>query len=153
MTIAIEAPRQRDLLELLRLSDEYALSLYPAESCYLLDVGELEGPDVTVFVSRAVSGMANGMAALVNRRDGSGELKRMFVLDSARGRGVARALLAVIEECAGAQGIHTLQLETGPKQLDAVALYKSAGFRSIPNFGPYVGDQFSVCMEKRLPES
>ena len=157
-TITIEPPRQDDVLELLRLSDEYALSLYPAESCYLLNMAELETDGVAVFVARDGSagaaagghGTALGLAALVDRGDGSGEIKRVFVVDAARGRGIARALLAAIHARARAAGIRTLQLETGTRQVAATALYESTGYRVIPNFAPYVGDEFSMCVEKKL---
>jgi len=147
--VTIEAPRQPEVLELLTLSDEYALSLYPADSCYMLDVGDLERPDVAVFVARE-NGEALGMGALVDRGDGSAELKRMFVHDRARGRGIARGVLSAIEAHARAAGIRVIQLETGPKQLAAIALYERHGYARIPNFGQYVGDEFSVCMEKSL---
>lgn len=150
MTVCIEPPRQPELLELLRLSDEYALSLYPPDSCFMLDVSELEAPDVAVFVSRTDSGTANGIVAIVDRGNGSAELKRMFVPEAARGRGIARALLAATDAFAGNRGIRTLQLETGPKQLAAIGLYEAVGYRVVPNFGQYVGDEFSVCMEKSL---
>ena len=150
ITITPEPPRQPELIELLRLSDEFALSLYPPESCYMLDLGELEADGVTVFVARAETD-ALGVAALVDRGDGSGEIKRMFVRDSARGRGVARALLAAIDDAATARGIRILQLETGPDHVAALALYRASGFEVIPNFGQYCGDDFSICMEKHLP--
>ncbi|GAB3139930.1 GNAT family N-acetyltransferase [Marisediminicola antarctica] len=149
ISIAVEVPRQPELIELLRLSDEFALALYPPESCYMLDVGALEADGVTVFVARTEAD-AVGIAALVDRGDGSGEIKRMFVHDSARGRGVARALLAAIDEAALTCGIHTLQLETGPEHVEAIALYLASGFAVIPNFGQYLGDEFSICMEKAL---
>lgn len=50
--ITIEAPRQDELLDLLRQSDEYAAALYPPESCYMLNIAELEAPNVAVFVAR-----------------------------------------------------------------------------------------------------
>ena len=161
LSIAPEPPRQPEVVELLRLSDEFALSLYPPESCYMLDLGELEADNVSVFVARdrdaadgvadETAGTAVGIAALVDRSDGTGEIKRMFVPDSARGRGIARALLAAIDDAAQAGGIRTLQLETGPEHTAAIALYLASGFTVIPNFGQYVGDAFSVCMEKPLP--
>jgi len=150
ISIATEMPRKPELIELLRLSDEFALALYPPESCYMLDVGALEADGVAVFVARTETD-AVGIAALVDRGDGSGEIKRMFVHDSARGRGVARALLAAIDEAAQARSIRTLQLETGPEHVAAIALYQASGFAVIPNFGQYLGDEFSICMEKRLP--
>ena len=135
---------------MLRESDAFALSLYPADSCYMLDLNELAADGVTVFVARDDDSTAVGMAALVNRGDGSGELKRLFVREAGRGQGVATAVMDALEQAAREQSIHTLQLETGPKQLAAIALYESRGSEHIDNFGPYVGDDFSVCMQKAL---
>jgi len=148
-SVSIEAPRQPEILELLRLGDELALSLYPAENYYGLAIDELDAPGVSVFVAR-VDGIAVGTAALVDRGDGSAELKRMFVLESARGRGIASLLLAALEEHALANAIGVIQLETGAPQPAAIALYEKHGYRHIPNFGQYVDDPTSVCMEKRL---
>jgi putative acetyltransferase len=149
IAVAVEPPRQPAVLELLRQSDEFTLSLYPPESCHLLDVEELEVDGVTVFIGRA-DGVVRGVAALVNRGDGSGELKRMFVTESARGTGLGRLLLESVEDEARRVGVITLQLETGPKQLAAIGLYERLGYRLIPNFGKYIGDRFSVCYEKSL---
>ncbi|MGO4592428.1 GNAT family N-acetyltransferase [Leifsonia sp. 2TAF2] len=147
-----EPPRQPEVEELLRLSDEFAFALYPADSCYLLDVSELEKPGVTVFVAR-VDGRALGMAGLVvSAADGepNAELKRMFVHEDARGRGLARSLLGALEAAAADAGVPEIRLETGPLQHAAIALYERAGYARIPNFGPYVGDEFSVCYAKAL---
>jgi putative acetyltransferase len=150
LTTAIEVPRQDDLLELMRLGDEFTLGLYPPESSHLLGVEELERPEVTVFAARG-DGTALGMVALVDRGDGSAELKRMFVLPHQRGRGVAAALMRTLEDFATAHDIRIVQLETGPLQPAALRLYERCGYRLIPNFGKYVGDPNSVCYEKKLP--
>jgi len=146
-----EPPRQPDIEELLRLSDDFALALYPADSCYLLDVGELEKPGVTLFVGRN-DGRALGIAALVvdPAAPTYGELKRMFVHEDARGQGLARGLLAAVEAAATEAGIAELRLETGPLQDAAIALYESSGYERIPNFGAYVDGQFSICYGKPL---
>jgi putative acetyltransferase len=149
INIAIEAPRQPALLDLMRQGDEYTLSLYPPESCHLLGVQELEARGVTVFAAREV-GRVVGMAAIVDRGDGSGELKRMFVPESARGRGVAGRILASLEQFAASAGISLIQLETGPLQHAAIALYEQRGYELIPNFGKYIGDPNSVCYQKRV---
>lgn len=65
------------------------------------------------------------------------ELKRMFTAPSARGRGVARRLLAAIEESARADGRERVILETGDKQPEAIALYISCGYQRIADFGYY----------------
>jgi putative acetyltransferase len=145
--IRVEPARQDDLIELMRQGDEFTLALYPPESAHLLGVDELELPGVTVFVARD-GGPALGMAALVERGDGTAELKRMFVPPPARGRGIAGDLLIAVEGHAAKHGIHLIQLETGPLQDAAIRLYERAGYLLIPNFGKYVGDDNSVCYEK-----
>lgn len=150
IAIATEPPRTPEIEELLRLGDEFTLALYPADSCYLLDVSELEAPGVTVLVGRDASGRAIGMVAVVEKGDGTAELKRMFVHEDARGQGLASALLADAEAAAVGAGVTTLQLETGPRQDAAIALYERRGYERIPNFGPYEGDPHSICYAKRL---
>ena len=71
--------------------------------------------------------------------DGDAELKRMFTLASARGKGVARKLLAAIEDSARLAGCRRVILETGDKQPEAIGLYESAGYRRIEDFGYYKG--------------
>lgn len=148
-TVDIENPRQDDVLALLQQGDDFALSLYPAESYYGLDVAALERSDVSLYVARE-DGVALGTAAIVDRGDGSAELKRMFVTDTARGLGVGRSLLGAIEAHARAAGIILVQLETGLPQAAAIALYERAGYRQIARFGQYTNDPSSYCMEKRL---
>jgi len=153
VTITVEAPRQPEVERLLDGSSTYAQSLYPPESNFLLDIATLERPEVTFYVARlGQSGRAVGIAALVAEADAaSGELKRMFVDPSARGRGVAGALLARIEADASARGIREIVLETGDLHDAAQALYTRHGYRNVPQFGQYVGEPHSVCFAKSLP--
>jgi putative acetyltransferase len=52
------------------------------------------------------------------------ELKRMYVRPEARNRGVAREILRALEKEARAIGVSRLVLETGVRQLAAMALYR-----------------------------
>lgn len=149
VTVSIEPPRQPDVLDLLRQGDEFALSLYPAENYYGLDIDALERPGVDVFVARDAASVV-GTAALVPLADSLAELKRMFVSPAARGLGVASSLLRAAEDRARALGAGAVRLETGLPQAAAIALYEKHGYRHIPQFGQYVGDPTSVCMEKVL---
>jgi len=65
------------------------------------------------------------------------ELKRMYVDPAQRGRGFARLLLAALEEAARGLGCTRVQLETGDRQPEAIALYESAGYTRITDFGYY----------------
>ncbi len=62
------------------------------------------------------------------------ELKRMYVIPQARGRGLGRVLLAALEDRARALGYSIARLDTGPEQPGAQHLYESAGYVEIANF-------------------
>jgi putative acetyltransferase len=147
-SVDVENPRQDDVRALLQQGDDFALSLYAPESYYGLEISALERPEVTFYVARE-DGVALGTVAIVDRGDGSAEIKRMFVTDLARGLGVGRSLLAAVEAHAHVTGISLLQLETGLPQAAAIGLYERFGFQQIPRFGQYVDDPSSYCMEKR----
>ncbi|REE94549.1 ribosomal protein S18 acetylase RimI-like enzyme [Paenibacillus taihuensis] len=78
------------------------------------------------------------------------EMKRMFVLDEARGKGIAKAVLSELEQWAKQEGNRRAILETGTGQPEAIALYTKMGYDRIPNYEPYVGSDESVCMGKDL---
>ncbi|MEV0002031.1 GNAT family N-acetyltransferase [Micromonospora sp. NPDC050980] len=65
------------------------------------------------------------------------ELKRMYTAPAARGRGVARSVLAAIERSARDAGRKRIVLECGDRQPEAIAMYTSSGYERIPNFGYY----------------
>jgi len=148
MNISTERADAPGVRELLELSDEFHNELYPPEAVFLLDVTELLQPEVTVVVAREGE-RAVGMGAIVVR-DGYAEVKRMYLRDEARGHGTADRILQSLEAAARAEGVDTLQLETGPLQPAAIAFYERNGFTRIPNFGEYAGEELSVCFAKRI---
>jgi len=150
--LAIESPDQHEIHELLKASDAYMAALYPAESNHLLDVRELCRPGVTFIVAR-MGGRAVGCGAIVESADGWAEIKRMFVSPVARGQNIGRRLLQRLEATAVDKGIPLLRLETGIKQPEALALYRSAGFVEIGPFGKYGPDPLSLFMEKPLQKA
>jgi GNAT superfamily N-acetyltransferase len=80
--------------------------------------------------------------------DGVAEIKRMYVRPAARSRGVARALLEALEDSAASLGYGATRLDTGPKQVHAGRLYRSAGYVEVP---PYNENPFACFWgEKRL---
>jgi GNAT superfamily N-acetyltransferase len=112
-------------------------------------------PDDIVLTVLAIDpdGRPVGHAAL--RRLGPDlEVKRVVVLADARGHGLARRLMAYLENFAEARGARRLILQTGDRQPDAVALYRSLGYQPIAIYQPYTDAiPFSMCFEKLLAPS
>jgi putative acetyltransferase len=149
ITIARESPRQDDVVALIRQSDVLMRSLYPAESNHLVDVDSLAALNVHFFVARE-HGRALGCGAFVLGEAGQAEMKRVFVDPAARGKGIARALLEALERDAAKRGVTLMQLETGIRQPEAIALYRKLGYAERGPFGSYQPDPLSLFMEKRL---
>ncbi|MEP2669702.1 MAG: GNAT family N-acetyltransferase [Cyclobacteriaceae bacterium] len=76
------------------------------------------------------------------------EVKRMYVSPAHRGKGIAAAILTALESWATELGATRCVLETGKKQLEAMALYRKSGYKVIPNYDQYAGLENSVCFEK-----
>lgn len=82
--------------------------------------------------------------------DGDAEIKRMYVIEQMRGQGLARRILAALEEDARDAGRRRMVLETGAKQPEAVALYTSSGYEPCEKFGYYRCHELSLCYAKAL---
>jgi GNAT superfamily N-acetyltransferase len=85
-----------------------------------------------------------GCAALKFHGDAVADLKRMWVDSAARGHGIGRRLLTELEAIAASQGIRTLRLETNGTLVEAITLYRSAGYVEVPAFSdePYAHHWF-----------
>ncbi len=74
------------------------------------------------------------VGAVKRLEPGLAEIKRMYVAPAGRSMGVARKLLAALEDAARTLGYSRVRLDTGPQQPHARALYLSAGYREIPDY-------------------
>ncbi|MET8943147.1 GNAT family N-acetyltransferase [Streptomyces sp. NPDC004542] len=117
----------------------------PPSGVYLIAYDETGRPVATGgWRSRDANGEGNV--------DGDAELKRMYVVDGMRGRGLARRMLAALEEDARAAGRLRMVLETGTKQPEAIALYSSSGYEPCAKFGYYRHHEESRCFAKALKD-
>ncbi len=73
-------------------------------------------------------------AGLKHHAGGAAEVKRMWVAPSARGLGLGRRLLEAVEDLARAEGVTWLRLDTNEHLVEAIAMYRSAGYREIPRY-------------------
>ena len=82
---------------------------------------------------------------------GVAEIKRMYVRPAQRGRHIGGMILRALETTALGLGCHRLVLETGTRQVEAMALYRRHGFAEIPCWGEYLDSaETSTCLAKDL---
>ena len=152
-TLTLDHPHARRLIT--ELQQEYVCR-YGDDDATPIDVSEFVAPRGT-FVVGYLDGVAvacGGWRAHESGpefAEGDAELKRMYVVPAARGRGLSRILLADLERRAVAAGRRRLVLETGIRQPEAIGLYASSGYTEIPRFGMYRCDPRSRCFAKLLP--
>jgi ribosomal protein S18 acetylase RimI-like enzyme len=105
-------------------------------------------PPAGLFLVATLRTEPIGCGALKFHDKKPAEVKRMWVADSARGLGIGRRLLTELEKQAIAHGARALRLETNKSLVEAISLYRSAGFAEVPAFNdePYAHHWF----EKRL---
>ena len=89
-----------------------------------------------------------GAFRVTDDQPATAEIKRMYVVPSARGAKTGAALLTQLEERAIAIGVRRFILETGPRQPEALALYGRAGYAECEPWGEFIGKDFSICMAR-----
>ena len=145
--IRVESASSADALLLIAELDALIEERYPG-----LPANGLE-PDFEenggVFLIAFVKGVPAASGALRPEGDAA-EVKRMYVRPAHRRLGLARAMLAFLEEEAVRRGFGRAILETGVRQPEAISLYTSAGWKRIPPYGIYMDEPLSVCFEKLL---
>ncbi|QSW88340.1 GNAT family N-acetyltransferase [Flavobacterium endoglycinae] len=97
-----------------------------------------------------INGVAVGCGAIKQFDSESVEVKRMFVSDEYRGRGVAYTILKELETWAKELHYTSAVLETSNVQTEAVALYTKSAYRVTENYGQYAGIETSICFKKEL---
>lgn len=141
-------PRDHKATALLNASHALMGALFPAEANNYLEIDQLCVPEIAFLVAE-IDGQTLGCGALCNKGD-YGEIKSMFVAETARRKGIAQALLRALEDEAIAQNLTALKLETGTKLHSAHRLYEAFGFTKCAPFGDYEDGEFNLFMEKPL---
>jgi GNAT superfamily N-acetyltransferase len=107
-------------------------------------------PPAGLFVVGTLDGEAVATGGWRWIEDGVAEIKRMYVVDSARRRGLARRILTELESSAGNAGARRMVLNTGHQQPEAIALYESNGYSPSEGFGHYACTPGAVFYGKDL---
>lgn len=131
--------------------DTYQKSLYPSESNHLDSIDTLMQPHVFFMGIRVGDDLA-GIGA-VKRFETYGEIKRMFILEKFRGKGIGKKIITALEAHLVQHHIFWARLETGIHQAAAIGLYETMGFIRTGPFGDYDPDPLSVFMEKKITQT
>ncbi len=146
----IVIPKQNQLaLTLIKELNEELLSRYPSSSVHELDLDKIDNKN-GIFILGAIEQKAIACGAVSKIENNVGEIKRVYVIKEARRKGIAKLLMAKLEAEAIKLGLNKLKLETGERQPESLGLYAALGYEKIGNFGEYIGDPHSICLEKEL---
>jgi GNAT superfamily N-acetyltransferase len=106
------------------------------------------GLPAATFLVAYIDAHPSGCGSVRRLDEGTAEIKRMWVDPTTRGRGVGRELLGALEAVAIGWGCDVVRLDTNAVLAEALALYRSSGYRSIASYNdnPFASEWF----EKRL---
>lgn len=140
-----------DVQHLLNESDLYMQALYPDESNHMETQSSLlkNNTDlIGIFLEDELA--AIGAVKRFRIKDSYGEIKRIYVPEKQRGKGLSKAIMLHLHQLLIQDGIPIAKLETGIYQPEAIGLYKSLGYRECEPFGEYQLDPLSIFMAKTL---
>ena len=129
----------------------YGNQLYASDPASLHRPGS-EGIEPSSVVATVVAYDDDGPVghACLRELDGELEIKRMYVVPSRRGSGIADELLAAMEQVARDEGAPRVIIHTGDRQHAALKFYDRHGYTPIPVYPPYQDVTYSLCFEKLL---
>jgi DNA-binding MarR family transcriptional regulator/GNAT superfamily N-acetyltransferase len=128
------------------LDQRFAAGFDPAASLPAQDRDLV--PPGGAFLVGSIDGEPVASGAVKSIEPGIGSLKRMWVATDVRGLGIGRRMLEALETEARGLGLRVLRLETNRALVEAIRLYRTAGYREVSRFNddPYAHHWF----EKRL---
>lgn len=142
---------REDVQRLLNESDLYMQALYPDESNHMETQSALLNNNtdlIGVFLEDELA--AIGAVKRFKSKNGYGEIKRIFVPEKQRGKGLSKVVMSHLHQLLIQDDILIAKLETGISQPEAIGLYKSLGYSECEPFGEYQLDPLSVFMVKTL---
>jgi GNAT superfamily N-acetyltransferase len=91
-------------------------------------------PPVGIWLVAYRDGRPIGCGGLQRLDAETGEVRRIFLDQTERGRGTGRRLLVELEEHARRHGYKRVRLTTGDRQPEALGMFQSVGYEEIPPF-------------------
>lgn len=138
----------QDFVRLVKMLDQYYYDRFGETALKYRDENSIE--DLVCAFLAYEDDVAIGCAGIKLMSDSDIEIKRVFVLDSHRRKGCAKALVKACESEGKRLGFSFAALETGASMSDAIGLYQDMGYEFIDNYGFFENDEDCVCMKKEL---
>lgn len=135
-----------------KLAHELDVSLalyYKEETSFYEQLNNIEKIQHTI-VAYDETGNAVGCGGIKKFSQKEVELKRMYVLPTQRGKGIASTILTELEKWSLELQFEKCILETLKEKTYAIKFYQKHNYKIIPNFGAYVNAINSICFEKSL---
>jgi putative acetyltransferase len=145
-TVKSQPPESKEIRELSGALHKDLESRYGKGS--IEDFVEENKTMLIFFVCRNDKNKAVACGALKHFDDTTAEIKRMYVADDSRGKGLSKLILNKLEETAFLMNYKRVILETGLKQPEAIKLYEKSGYTKIETYGKYKDDSNSLCYGK-----
>ena len=140
--------QNKDFIDLVKLLDEDLARRDGEDHSFYAQYNELDNINHALVLYK--NNLPLSIGAIKEFDTESMEVKRMYTLSEFRGQGLAKRVLFELENWANELGYKRCVLETGKRQPEAINLYKKNGYRSISNYGQYMGIENSLCFEKQL---
>jgi putative acetyltransferase len=136
-TVDAASPQEIDLVRSLFREYQRAIGIDLSFQSFESELRELPGayarPRGRLLLAFEDDALA-GCGALRPIAEDVAELKRMWVRPAFRGRGLGRRIAEELISAAREEGYRTARLDTLETMREAIALYRSLGFREIPPY-------------------
>lgn len=140
--------QNKDFIDLVKLLDEDLARRDGEDHSFYAQYNKLDNINHALVLYK--NNLPLSIGAIKEFDAESMEVKRMYTLSDFRGQGLAKRVLLELENWADELGYKRCVLETGKRQPEAINLYKKNGYKSISNYGQYLGIENSLCFEKQL---
>ncbi len=131
-----------------QVQEEY-VRRYGGRDAAVVEPGEFLPPHGTFLVAE-VDGVPAGCGAWRVLAPGVAEIKRVYVEPGFRRRGLARLVVAALEDGVARAGHRSVVLNSGHEQPEALALYAGLGYGPVTGYGIYAGYPNAVFLGKDL---
>ena len=147
MRIADVSPASPEAQQLIRELNDANVALYPGATIDAVDLSEFPSAG-GYFVIAKVADEAVGCGGFRRVNDQFAEMKRLFVRENVRRRGIARQIVRHLEAEIRRRGYQAIVLEAGRDDTAAIALYEAEGYAPIRAFRGDAGRPGARCFSK-----